>query len=167
MRRYTDAEHGFGDIMPTATVHIRPVRSDDVQMKIQNYDYLAGQNAVSSRVVGVCATTTDTAVTACYITIEPSATYFIDVFATAHCTAGTAAGSGMALRMQGVAQQLVGADLTHCLASASDALSATWMSQSTVGAIGLASGASAVGITFTGVASQTYKWAYDLTVLVL
>lgn len=166
MRRYTDAEHGFGDIIPTATVHIRPVRSDDQHLKIQNYDYLAGQDGVSTRTVGVCGTTAAATVTACYVSIPPSACVYIDVIATAFCTAGTAAGSGMALRKQGMAITK-GGSLSLCLASASDALSATWASQSTVVGIGMTSGASSVGITFGGVDSQTYKWVYEVTTLIL
>jgi len=104
MRRYTDAEHGFGDIMPEATVHIRPLRNGDTPFIIQNFDYLAGQDGTSTRVVGVTGTTTEsTAITATYITVPASSAVFIDALVTAFCTAGAAAGSAGSYRVQALA----------------------------------------------------------------
>lgn len=161
MRRYTDAEHGFGDIMPEATVHIRPLRNGDTPFIIQNYDYLNGQDGTSSRTIGVTGTTAATVVTATYISVPPSCTVFIDALVTGFCTAGAAIGSGFAKRIEGVATS-GGASIyvVNTPLTSDNSVTNLW-------AADLTTGASAVGLTVMGSANTNIKWVYDVTVVAL
>jgi len=106
MRRNTDAENCFGDVMPDttnpATVHIRPNRSGDVQLKLQNYE-TAKAKCVEARAIVVCGSPSNTVVTAAYISVPPSSTVFVDILATFMCSGkpgatATEAGSAGAFR---------------------------------------------------------------------
>ncbi len=161
MRRYTDAEHGFGDIMPSSTVHIRPLRDKDIPLKIQNFDYLSGQNAVSSRVVGATATSGADAVTACYISVPTSSTVAIFALVSAFCTAGNAATSGGAYTVQAMATSGGGyVTVTTTPTTASTMSQKDWLPT-------VVTGVDMVALTVLGSGKQEIKWAYDVTSVIL
>ena len=161
MRRNTDAENAFGDVMPTATVHIQPARDKDIPLKIQNFDYLSGQNAVSSRVVGTTGTSGSTAITACYISCPTSATVAIFALVSAFCTAGNASTSGGAYTVQAMATSGGGyVTVTTTPTTAVTMSQKDWLPT-------IATGVNMVALTVLGSGKQEIKWAYDVTSVIL
>lgn len=88
MRRYTDEAHGFGDIMPTATVHIRPIHGDEAALKITNYEHTGYEVGTYARTVMLTATTGATEITAAYISVPASSIVVAKVSATYGASAG-------------------------------------------------------------------------------
>lgn len=161
MRRNTDAENGFGDIMPEATVHIRPLRDGDVPFRIQGFDNLNGQHGTSSRTVGVTGTTAATVVTATYISVPASSTVYIEALVSAFCTAGAAAGSALALQIRAMASSAGASIVTSMTGLSSDnAITNLWGAD-------LTCGTNYVGLTVTGSANTKIKWVYDVTTVTL
>ncbi len=96
MRRNTDAENAFGDVMPEATVHICPVRKDDIALKIQAREDIAKEKTVYSKTMMLTATHESTGITAAYITVPVSSAVYVNITATwvGSAGAGTDACSG-------------------------------------------------------------------------
>jgi hypothetical protein len=88
MRRYTDEAHGFGDVMPTATVHIRPVHEDDTALKITTYEHVGYEVGTYARTVMITATTEAAVLTAAYISVPASSIVVAKVSATYGASAG-------------------------------------------------------------------------------
>ena len=106
MRRNTDAENAFGDIMPEATVHICPVRLGDVALKITNREDIASTQATISRTVVVCGCPSSTEVTAAYVAVPVSGAVYIGVTAVFYCSAGGKIAQAGAYHLEGVASSL-------------------------------------------------------------
>jgi hypothetical protein len=96
MRRWTDGENGFGDVMPTATVHIRPKFGQDGSfrqpaLQISNNQELAYQVGSYARTMMMCATHDSTVLTACMVSVPASSVVGIMVTATYGGSAGAGA----------------------------------------------------------------------------
>jgi len=108
MRRNTDAENAFGDIMPEATVHICPVRTGDVALRITNREDIASTQAAISRTVMVCGAPTSDEVTAAYVAVPVSGAVYVGVTAVMYCSAGEKIGEAGAYRLEGLATSVSG-----------------------------------------------------------
>ena len=160
MRRNTDAENAFGDVMPSATVHICPVRKDDVALKIESRETIADERAVFASTVMVTATHEATGITATYITIPVSSAVFIDITATWTGSGGAgsyeASGSSMHLMAtvvaSGVRSQIQGQTITNPV---------TAISTAAISVSGMATG-NYVPVVLHGVASNELTWGLKI-----
>uniref|UniRef100_A0A6M3IJW2 Uncharacterized protein n=1 Tax=viral metagenome TaxID=1070528 RepID=A0A6M3IJW2_9ZZZZ len=96
MRRWTDGQNGFGDVMPTATVHIRPkfgIEGSFRQpaLQISNFEDLGYNVGSYAKTMMMCATLDGDAVTACMISVPACSIVGVEVRATYGLSAGAGA----------------------------------------------------------------------------
>jgi len=169
MRRYTDAENCFGDVMPDtilpATVSICPARAGDQHLQLRNYGSAPRDKVLYSKTLAICATTTNTEVTACYITVPSSSVVYVNMTAAWGCSGGVgtdeASGGHINLTTTLVGSACVvskqeGQIARTGVASAVGTVTLDCCAMNPVTTTTLASGVSPVVIN--GIASQAVTW---------
>lgn len=176
MRRNTDAENAFGDVMPAATVHIRPKHGGgdsyrQPALQISNFEDIAYSVGSYSRTMMMCATTDNTVTTACWISVPASSVVAIQVNAVyaLSAAAGTHAGSGGFIQRtacvvsSGARSQMVGQASNFGVAAAALSLTGNAAFNVTIGTgTGIITTGNFVPVEVTGDTSQKVSWLLDI-----
>lgn len=176
MRRNTDGENGFGDVMPAATVHIRPNHGGgdafrQPALQISNFEDLSYQVGSYARTMMMCATHDATTVTACMISLPASSVVAIQVHTTYGLSGdtGTIAGSGGHIVTigtyvaSGARAQPQGRAVNYGIDAAAMSLTAEATMTVTLGeGTGIITTGNAVPVVITGIANQDVLWFLDI-----